>query len=134
MADSNSSDEPMLQFDPVWLVLKRARPNFDPPSFFAPGELSIKGLCGMFGPSDATLSWPTAPRTNRRLTMDRIISVRRRRYGWGLVPRFVEVTYETSAGRNVAYFNDGAWKGWRPLLTGSNRRMVDAIRRHLEAP
>jgi hypothetical protein len=60
--------------------------------------------------------------------MHRIVGVSRKRYGWGLVPRFVAITYETATGEAVAYFNDGEWKGWRPLLTGSNRRIVDAIR------
>jgi len=121
-----------LTFDPAWLILKRPRPNFDPPSFISPGVLSVDGDRATFGPSKARLSWPSAAAPDTSLTMDRIVSVRRKRYGWGVAPRFVEITYETREGTAVAYFNDGAWKGWRPLLTGSNRRMVNAIRQDLE--
>jgi hypothetical protein len=125
--DASSPEE--LTFDPVWLILKRARPNLDPPSFFAPGQLYIKGGRGTFGPSGAKLVWPTAQPSDVRLAMERITGVRRKRYGWGLVPRFVEIRYESSDGDAVAYFNDAAWNGWRSLLTGSNRRMVTEIRK-----
>jgi hypothetical protein len=117
-----------LSFDPVWLILRRPRPNLDPPRFLAPGELSIRGHSAEFGPSEATLVWPTARRSDVRLDMDRIVGVRRKRYGWGAAPRFVEISYETADGIVVAYFNDGAWHGWRPMLTGSNRRIVNQIR------
>jgi len=131
MADgSTGSGGPVLKFDPVWLVLKRPRPNFDPPSFLAPGELLIEGHGAKFGPSDATLSWPFDRTPDKHLTMDRIVGVRRKRYGWGVVPRLVEITYETTGRAEVAYFNDGGWKGWRPMVTGSNRRMVNAIRQY----
>jgi hypothetical protein len=122
-----------LAFDPVWLILKRVRPNLDPPSFMAPGVLSVDGHRATFGPSESRLYWPSARAPETSLTMDRIVGVRRKCYGWGVVPRFVEITYETRDGTEVAYFNDGAWKGWRPLVTGSNRRMVNAIRHQLES-
>jgi hypothetical protein len=88
---------------------------------------------GHFEPSKARLYWPSAGMPNKHLTMDRIVGVRRKRYGWGVVPRLVEITYESTEGTSVAYFNDGAWNGARPLLTGSNRRIVRAIRQHLES-
>jgi hypothetical protein len=131
-ANPGPSATETLTFDPVWLILKRARPNLDPPSFVAPGELSLVGHRGTFGPSSSSLVWPTARPSKVGLTMDRILAVRRKRWGWGLFPRFVEITYASVDGTAVAYFNDGAWKGWRPLLTGSNRRMVNAIRQHLD--
>jgi hypothetical protein len=133
MADSSTApDGRALRFDSVWLLLKRPRPNIDPSSFMAPGALSIDGQRATFEPSEARLSWPSDQAPNKHLTMDRVVGVRRKRYGWGVVPRLVEVTYESPHGNAVAYFNDGAWKGWRPLLSGSNRRMVEAIREHLE--
>src|SRR5665213_3573820 len=92
-----------LTFDPVWLILQRARPNLDPPSFLAPGKLVIEGERATFGPSEATLVWPSARPSNVRLTMNRIVSVRRKRYGWGVVPRFVEISYLTDEGTEVAY-------------------------------
>jgi hypothetical protein len=132
MAENREDAVPkVISFDPVWLILRRVRPNLDPPSFFAPGRLVVEGDHATFGPSGATLAWPSARPGNVRLAMDRIVDVRRKHYGWGIVPRFVEVSYEKNGGTAVAYFNDGAWKGWRPLVTGSNRRMVNAIRTHL---
>jgi len=121
-----------LAFDPVWLILRRPRPNMDPSSFFAPGKLVIEGQGAIFGPSSAALIFPTARPSNVHLTLGRIVGVDRKRYGWGLVPRFVAIRHEADDGITVTYFNDGGWHGWRPLLIGSNRRMVHAIRERLD--
>jgi hypothetical protein len=118
-------------FDPVWLVLERPRPNLNPPKFFATGRLTIDDNQVEFGPSAARLNWPFGPPQQAHLSLSRIVDVSRQRYGWGLFPRFVAITYESSDGTKTAYFNDAAWKGWRPLLTGSNRRMATQIRERL---
>jgi hypothetical protein len=123
-----------ITFDPVWLILKRPRPNLDPQSFLAPGVLSIERQRATFGPSEARLLWPTSRASDTKLTMDRIVGVRRKRYGWGVVPRLVAIQYETDEGIRSAYFNDGEWHGWRPLLTGSNMRMLRDIRRKQGSP
>jgi hypothetical protein len=128
-----SAAQRTLVFDPVWLILKRPRPNLSPPQFLAPGRLTVTDQGAEFGPSAARLSWPSAL-SDARLTMDHIVGASRRRYGWGLLPRLVAISYESPEGAAVAYFNDGAWRGWRSLLTGSNRRMASAIRRHLGLP
>jgi hypothetical protein len=75
-------------------------------------------------------------RINRRTgevsrTFGHVVNVGRNRYGWGSVPRFVAITYEGYDGRATAYFYDAGWLGWRPLLTGSNRRMAHAIKLYL---
>jgi len=123
--DESLGGEPLV-FDPVWLIRERPRPNLNPPRFLAPGRLVIARHRGEFGPSSATLVWRPA-RNDIHLRMDDIVGVSRQRYGWGLFPRFVAIRYRTSHGEAVAYFNDGGWKGWRPLLTRSNQRMMDAI-------
>lgn len=115
-------------FDPVWLVVEPPRPNLNPPKFFAPGRLTIDDNQVEFGPSAARLNWPFSRSRQRHLSLSRIVDVSRKRYGWGLVPRLVAITYDSPDGPKTAYFNDAAWKGWRPLLTGSNRRMVAQIR------
>ena len=120
-----------LAFDPVWLVLKRPRPNADPSSFFAPGKLTFDGRNAAFSPSSAKLSFPFSQTRAMNLTLGTIVAVDRERYGWGLVPRLVAIRHESDAGTIVTYFNDSGWRGWRPLLTGSNRRMVRAIQQHL---
>src|ERR1700733_1135624 len=117
-----------LTFDPVWLILQRPRPNMDPSSFFAPGTLVIEGQSATFGPSSATLIFPTARPSNVQLALDRIVGVGRKRYGWGLVPPFVAISHEADDGITVSYFNDGGWHGWRPLLTGSDGRMGRGMR------
>ena len=121
-----------ITFDPVWLVLRRPKPNLKPPSYFAAGALSVGESQIRFGPSSSSLLWPGRQPNDINRTLERVTKVATRRYGWGLVPRFVAVTYETDEGPGVTYFNDGGWSGWRPLLTGSNRRMAKAIRDRLQ--
>jgi hypothetical protein len=130
VADEGASNADVLTFDPVWLILERPRPNLNAARFLAPGKLVIDGHRAEFSPSDARLVSATSPQV--RLTCDHIVDVRLERHGWGLVPRYVAVTYEKpEGGEDVAYFNDAEWNGWRPLLTRSNARMAIAIRSHL---
>jgi hypothetical protein len=130
MSELEGSDAPALTFDPVWLILERPRPNFDPGRFFAPGKLEVKDGRVSFGPSGTRLTMGPSPKVH--FTCDHVVSVRCEKYGWGLVPRFVAIEYEKpEGGTDVAYFNDAEQKGWRPLLTGSNRRMAEAIRQEL---
>jgi hypothetical protein len=84
-----------------------------------------------FSPSNARLVSAASPHVH--LTCDHIVDVHLERYGWGLVPRFVAVTYEKldESGKAVAYFNDAELNGWRPLLTKSNARIASAIGSHL---
>jgi hypothetical protein len=130
MADEGAPSADVLTFDPVWLILERPRPNFNAARFLAPGKLVINGQRAEFSPSDARLV--SAPSSQVHLTCDHIIGVHLERYGRGLAPRYVALTYESpEGGKAVAYFNDAQWKGWRPLLTKSNARMASAIRSHL---
>jgi hypothetical protein len=130
MADEDQSNARVLTFDPVWLIRERPRPNFDPARFFAPGKLVVNGNRAEFSPSDARLVYAAPPQVH--LTCDHITDVHLERYGSGLAPRYVAITYEKPEGGDaVAYFNDAEWKGWRPLLTKSNARMASAIRRNL---
>jgi hypothetical protein len=128
MAEEETSGP--LIFDPVWLILERPRPNFNPGRFLAPGKLQVEGRRAEFSPSEAKLRLGSSPRV--RFTCDQIIGVRRERYGWGLVPRFVAIEYRAAeGGTDVAYFNDAEWNGWRPLLTRVNQRMAEAIQGQL---
>lgn len=130
MADGDALSAEVLTFDPVWLILERPRPNLNAGRFFAPGKLVIQRHGAEFSPSDARLV--SAPSPQVHLTCDHISDVHLERYGRGLVPRFVALTYENPEGDySVAYFNDAQWKGWRPLLTKSNARIASAIRSHL---
>src|ERR1700722_8445009 len=59
--------------------------------------------------------------------LEPIHSVVRGRKGSDFVNRWIEVRYGEAASPSVAYLNDGGWRGWRPLLTASNRRMVEEL-------
>lgn len=120
-----------LTFDPVWLILRRVRPTFRPGKFLAPGKLVITDGRVEFSPSGAKLRLDVSPQIN--LICDHVTNIRLERYGWGLVPRYVAVTYESPEdGKAVARFNDASWLGWRPLLTYSNARIVKAMRKKLD--
>lgn len=119
-----------LIFDPVWLILERPRPNFNPGRFLAPGKLQVQGRRAVFSPSEAKLRLGPSPKVH--FTCDHIVAARRKRYGWGLVPRFIAIEYRTPEGEtDVAYFNDAEWAGWRPLLTRVNKRIADEIQGQL---
>ena len=130
MADEGASRADELTFDPVWLILERPRPNLNAARFLAPGKLVIDRHMAEFSPSEARLVSAVSPQVH--LTCDHIVDVHLQRYGWGLAPSYVAITYEEpEGGEAMAYFNDAEWKGWRPLLTRSNARMASAIRNHL---
>jgi hypothetical protein len=124
------TSEETLVVDPAWLILEKPRPNLNPPRFIALGKLTVERGRAEFGPSDGTFPWPWGGRNaDVHLSMDKVVGVSLERYGWGMVPRFVAISYETAGGLAVAYFNDGGRNGWRPLVSGSNRRLVAAARR-----
>jgi hypothetical protein len=60
----------------------------------------------------------------RVIPLEPIHSVVRGRRGSDFVNRWIEVQYGDTTDPVVAYLNDGGWRGWRPLLTASNRRMA----------
>ena len=119
-----------LAFDPVWMILERPRPNLNPRRFFALGRLRLEDRRLEFGPSAAKLRLGPSPKAS--LSTDQVVRVRLERHGWGLVPRFVAIDHRADDGTTgVAHFNNAEWNGWRPLLTGVNRRTAEAIKKHL---
>ena len=62
------------------------------------GMLSVEEGRAEFRPSDARFPWPWGGRErDARLSIDQVVRVSLKRYGWGLVPRFVAIDYETAA-------------------------------------
>jgi hypothetical protein len=47
--------------------------------------------------------------------------------GSDFVNTWIEVHAEVAGQPTVAFLTDGAWLGWRPLLTGSNMRIVSSL-------
>ena len=60
-----------------------------------------------------------------QLTKARSVTVGAR--GTDFVNTWVEVDCDVDGQRMVVYLNDAKWLGWRPLLTGANTRLADAL-------
>jgi hypothetical protein len=43
------------------------------------------------------------------------------------VNTWVQVDCDVNGARMLVYLNDGGWLGWRPILTGANTRLADAL-------
>jgi hypothetical protein len=50
------------------------------------------------------------------------------RRGSDLFNRWIKVSYGEGVRPATAFLNDGRWRGWRPLLTRSNRKIVSELR------
>lgn len=49
------------------------------------------------------------------------------RRGRDAINTWIEVHAELDGAPSVVYLNDGGWFGWRPLVTGSNRRLAQSL-------
>jgi hypothetical protein len=58
------------------------------------------------------------------ILLEPLLSVMKGKRGSDFINRWIEVRYGDSAVPSVAYLNDGGWRGWRPLLKGTNRQMA----------
>jgi hypothetical protein len=123
-----------LTIEPIWYIKRRFRPNLDPASFISWGTLTVHDGVIDFRPTrppGKTRQLIYAGATNDAFQLKGITKVGLKRYGWGVCPRFVFVESSTENGQTRSYFNDGAWQGWRPLLTRSNRTIAESIRQAL---
>jgi hypothetical protein len=60
-----------------------------------------------------------------QLTNARAVSVGAR--GSDFINTWVEVDCDVDGRRMTVYLNDAKWLGWRPLVTGANTRLADAM-------
>ena len=67
-------------------------------------------------------------REGRTITIGDVIAVRRHTKGRDFVNTWIEVHCGDRARGTIVYLHDGAWFGWRTLFTGSNHRIVGALR------
>jgi hypothetical protein len=61
------------------------------------------------------------------VVLARISDVRIGGHGTDFINTWIEVHAEVSPETRVVYLTDGAWLGWRPLLSRSNTRIVRAL-------
>jgi hypothetical protein len=61
------------------------------------------------------------------LRIDQVVNVSIGRRGTDFFNSWVEVRYLNGDEARTVFINDGGWLGWRPLLTGSNRRILHVL-------
>jgi hypothetical protein len=122
-----------LVFVPIWRILRKPRPNLNPSKFLSVGELTVtpEEVSFRSGKSSADSFMPIPNNPATGIVMSRISNVGLRRYGWGPFPRFIEIEFEADDGQRAAFFTDGGWMGWRPILTRSNGGIAHSIQVHL---
>jgi hypothetical protein len=99
------------EYESVWLQEEPPRAARDARRNTLRGNLRIENGHALFRSGD------------RVIPLEPIHSVMRGRKGTDFVNRWIEVQYGELTSPSVAFLNDGGWRGWRPLLTTSNRRM-----------
>jgi hypothetical protein len=50
------------------------------------------------------------------------------RKGTDFANRWIEIHYGPPNRRSVAFVKDGRWRGWRSIITSSNREITDALK------
>jgi hypothetical protein len=122
-----------LVFAPIWQIVRRPRPNLNPSKFLNVGELTVtpREVSFRSDKSSASSSMPIPNDPPTGIVISRIANVGLRRYGWGPFPRFIEIEFEVDGAQRAAFFTDGGWMGWRPILTRSNGGIAHSIRVHL---
>lgn len=76
------------------------------------------------GSLDFDLSGITFASPGFRVAIDRITEVRYDRVAPDFVNRWIILTHHGADGGGDVFLKDGGWRGWRPLLTRSNRRIL----------
>lgn len=91
------------------------------------GTLSISEEYAEFVPGTIPegMTW-TGARGNgdRVLRFQPVLGVLVGRRGTDFLNRWIELRYGDSTNPSTVYLNDGGWRGWRPILTRSNRQIA----------
>jgi hypothetical protein len=104
-------------YEPIWYQTELPRAASDARRSTLTGVLRIEDGSAEFNSADHVIQFQP------------ILSVEKGRRGSDFMNRWIEVRYGEAASPSVAYLNDGGWRGWRLLLTKSNRRMVAQLSR-----
>ena len=64
---------------------------------------------------------------NGVIELQPILSVEKGRRGSDFMNRWIEIQYGDPEQPSTAYLSDGGWRGWRPILTRSNHRILTEL-------
>lgn len=103
-------------FTEMWLRERVPRPSLDAFDDTEVGTLRV---------ARGHLSFKANARTFEVLN---ITAVRYGREGHDFINRWIRVEYVDGPHSHRVYLKDGAWRGWRPILTRSNAAILTAIR------
>jgi hypothetical protein len=66
---------------------------------------------------------------NRSISVKMITNISYGRQGNDFVNRWIKIDFKSDDGvLQTAFLKDGYWRGWRPILTHANSRILTAIR------
>jgi hypothetical protein len=118
-ADAGAADATEPWCAPVWVqkVLPRRT--------MRAGDRVTGELCIDLAARVATFRVPDG----QEVVLTRVRTVQVGARGSDFVNTWVEVDCDVGGRRMTIYLNDATWLGWRPLLTGSNARLADALDR-----
>lgn len=99
-------------YEPIWCQSELPRAAMDARRNTLTGTLRIGNGTVKFSTEDHATEFQP------------VVSVQKGRRGSDFMNRWIEVQYGDPEHPSTVYLNDGGWRGWRPILTGSNRRIV----------
>ncbi len=99
-------------YEPVWCQSERPRAAPDARRNTVTGTLSIEDGDVKFSTQDHAIDFQP------------VLSVQKGRRGSDFMNRRIEVQYGNPERPSTVYLNDGGWRGWRPILARTNRRIV----------
>ena len=99
----------MIEFTPIWFQYEIPRASYDARGKTLTGSITIDSQSVEVRLKDKVIR------------PDRIERVAYGRRGSDFVNKWIEVEYELGSSKVTAYLKDAGWRGWRPLLKGSNR-------------
>ena len=102
-------------FQPVWLQTDLPRASMTARGNTLIGTLTIDTDCAEFRSDDVVM----------RLGPVRRVLVGRR--GSDYFNRWIELAYGDSDQPSIVYLNDGGWRGWRPILMRTTRKIGNEL-------
>lgn len=117
------SSKPMTErhrrFDKVWVRTTPPQMGFDAFASTSVGILT-------FDPDHVTFSSPGV-----QISIEEITKVSAARVGNDRVNRWIIVALRNPDGPSELFIKDGTWRGWKPLLTRSNRPILRAFQDYM---